>query len=215
MTRLPRNPQLVGRRFGRMVAIEETKLGGNSAWVCRCDCGQTKAVRSGHLLSGATRSCGCLKRETSSAIRIQHGFARMGNVRREYRTWQNMKSRCDNPNVKEYQYYGGRGIKVCEHWRHSFVNFLHDMGIAPPGKSIERENNNGDYEPENCRWATPVEQSRNRRTTISLELNGESHVISEWAEIAGVREGRLRQRLNRGWSLVEALSRRKRVNQFE
>lgn len=125
----------------------------------------------------------------------------------EYRNWHNMKNRCVNPNVPEYKYYGARGIKVCERWIHSFRNFYEDMGPRPsPKHSIDRINNDGDYSPENCRWATQTEQSRNTRCNHLLTINGISKTISEWAEMVGIKQNSLLYRIRRGISPEDAIN---------
>lgn len=156
---------LVGRRFGRLIVVR-TKRYPNSkeiSWVCKCDCGRNKIALGGNLRSGATLSCGCLRKEVLSRIKTIHGHAKKGQNSRAYRSWTSMIDRCTNPNYKQWNYYGGRGIKVCRRWR-KFENFLADMGEPPVGTSLDRyPNKNGDYKPNNCRWATAKQQANNRR----------------------------------------------------
>lgn len=153
------------QRFGRLLAVSaEFKRNRRWFWLCRCDCGQSKIVRADHLKRGKVRSCGCLNRELTRMRRLSHGKRKT----KIYAVWNMMNQRCSNPRTDSYEYYGGRGIKV----RYSsFETFLADMGEPPPGRSIDRINNDGHYEPGNCRWATAKEQRANRRDSIKRLLD--------------------------------------------
>jgi hypothetical protein len=136
----------------------------------------------------------------------KHGHAARGGHTGEYQSWVEMIRRCYSPNkVRAYANYGGRGITVCKEWLDSFESFIRDMGPRPAGHSLERIDNNGNYEPSNCRWATPKEQARNRRNSVRLTINGRTMVVSAWAEEAPVCAATIYERLSKGWSAHEAV----------
>jgi hypothetical protein len=163
---------ITNQRFGRLVAKWPAGInaGHHVYWLCLCDCGTVKAIASDHLTNGDTKSCGCLRRKLSAERETKHGHKKRGQVTRTYHTWYSMKSRCHNPNTNRYSNYGGRGITVCKRWL-VFENFLEDMGERPLGTSIDRyPNNGGNYEKQNCRWATSKEQRANQRSRTKTEL---------------------------------------------
>ena len=168
---------LTGQRYGRLTVI----CFGSTRWKCLCDCGETTWVRSNSLRSGNTKSCGCFYREIITAgITRTHGHTSGYAQSKSYSCWDSIKQRCYNPKHKYYKDYGGRGIIVCERWRNSFEKFLADMGIAPIGLSLERINNNGNYEPGNCRWATAKEQVDNRRPVRRIEQFTDNEIETEY-----------------------------------
>ena len=154
--------ELKGQRFGRLVALKRLKAtkSGDILWLCKCDCGNIKEVTGSNLNVGDTRSCGCLRRKSGERF----GYYKNGKAPRTYITWLAMLQRCNNPNDNEYKNYGGRGISICKSWT-KFENFLKDMGKRPKELTLDRINNDGNYEPGNCRWATRAEQAQNRKST--------------------------------------------------
>jgi hypothetical protein len=200
-----------GTRFGRLVIVgffgRRTKSG--CAYLrCKCDCGTVKEIIAQGLLNGFVISCGCRKRELSRDMGI--GCATHGEAHKtpEYLTWQSMRQRCRSPKDKRWDRYGGRGIKVCDRWNNSYPAFLEDMGRRPtPHHQIDRINNDGNYEPENCRWATAKEQSLNRRSNRRITFNGETLCVTEWANRLGLNKTTLMERLNsQKWSIEKALT---------
>ena len=169
---------LSGQRFHWLTVIERASnnKGGKARWLCRCDCGKTTIVQSACLRTGHTKSCGCYGITHS----IIHGEAKHGQRTKEYSAWRTMKDRCLNPRNSRYDSYGGRGIRVCNRWLHNYENFLFDMGRSPEGLTMERIDNNGNYEPGNCKWATQKEQACNRRDNVYIEHNGKVRVKSSW-----------------------------------
>lgn len=196
---------LTGFVFGRLTVAERIMVprGRGTYWRCICACGGEKILFSGAIKAGKTNSCGCILSEFNIARNTRHGMS----YSREYGIWMAAKSRCFRPTNMAYKYYGGRGITMCERWRRSFAAFYADMGPCPPGLSIDRIDNNGNYEPENCRWATRKEQANNRPKGISLEAMGESLNFSEWGRKLGIDPLRISARIRLlGMSVDEALT---------
>ncbi len=175
-------------------------------WLCRCECGTIREVSSATLLHGRSKSCGCLHREVLSELNAKHG----GCDSPEYSSWKGMIARCTNADRKGYDDYGGRGITVCERWsgENGFDNFISDMGPKPsPAHSIDRfPDNDGNYEPGNCRWATEGQQKRNMRSNRMVTFRGKTLCITDWAKEIGIAKETLRARFRKGWSIERALT---------
>lgn len=191
-----------GERFGRLVVIRQSSR--KYYYDCVCDCGKSCVANYYRLMNGSKTSCGCYHIETTRRANSTHGKSRT----RVFRIWQGMIGRCTNQNLPHYKNYGGRGIKVCERWSNSFSAFYEDMGDPPSDMhTIERIDNNGDYTPGNCRWATAKEQARNRRSSTSFQFNENNMTLAEIAERTGMPYGLLEMRVVRyGWSVEDAVS---------
>lgn len=189
---------IVGAKYGRLTVLEnyhpENKV------LCICECGKYKVARATNVYYGGTRSCGCLFKEGNN---LKHG----GKGKRLYIIWKSIRERCNTPSCTNYKNYGGRGIRVCEEWdqylafkmwamTHGYKDYL----------TIDRIDVDGDYEPSNCRWATPKEQNNNKRNNRLLEFNGEIKTMSQWADITGISLKVIHCRLRRGWSVERALT---------
>lgn len=201
---MPKINNFTGKRFGRLVAIKKSSQAldksGHLKWLCRCDCGKNSTVNSSNLKSGNTKSCGCWQKEHCRKIRKDphtHGLSES----KEYRAWRGMKERCTNPKTQGYKHYGGRGITVCEKWKNSFSSFYEDVGPCPSLEhSIDRTNNEGNYEPGNVKWVTRQEQGNNTRANVKVTVKGKTDTLANWCRVLNLNYGRARARLIRGWS---------------
>lgn len=198
---MPQKKDLVGQRFGRLVVRKQGPHEGRSvAWECVCDCGGVSVVTTGRLRSGNTKSCGCGKYVGFEPYhKITHGqaSAQNGKPTRIYQIYKSMVRRCTRSADPAYYKYGGRGITVCARWRHSFENFYADMGERPEGKSLDRIDNDGPYSPENCRWATPLEQGANTRQNRWITAGGMTKHLTGWARHFGVCPSTMWKQLKR------------------
>lgn len=196
---LPTDPRFINMAGCSHGALEVISYAGNSRWNCVCSCGNTSVVSGSNLRNGHTKSCGCLSRKLAADRFRKHDMVNDSL----YPKWSSMKARCSNP---KHARYGGRGIKVCDRWL-SFENFHRDMSPHPPGTQIDRINNDGDYEPSNCRWVTRVENLRNMSRNVFWEFDGRRLCVQEWSEIVGISSKTLRHRVNvYGWSIERALT---------
>lgn len=200
---------LVGKIFGKLEVLSEAepiryKCGLLCARsVCKCECGKTIVTQNRYLKRAGKTSCGCSNRKTGPPTR--HGHASFNAPSSTYQIWANMLQRCYNSKLPNYKDYGGRGIKVCDRWKSSFESFLVDMGERPIGKSLDRfPNNDGDYEPHNCRWATRSEQARNTRQNHVLTVRGKTGCIADLCEQFEIDHELVRARLKRGWEIEMA-----------
>lgn len=184
-------------KFGLWVVVDARQI--DCKVLCRCVCGTENMVNVYNLASGKTNSCGC----AAKPIRARkHGLSKTP----EYQIWKAIKARCYGVNHKNYPKYGGRGIRVCDRWRDSFDSFYADMGPRPSNRhSIDRIDTNGDYSPDNCRWATQVEQTRNTRRNALVTYNGETKTVAEWSTIIGMMSSTLYHRIAAGWSAERAI----------
>lgn len=199
---------LTGLRFGRLVVVDRAGTSKNrqAIWRCQCDCGNVTDVLSISLRRGATRSCGCLLRESASERATARNTTHGARHTRLYNTWRGMRERCINPAHKSYADYGGRGISVCAEWQDFsvFQKWAFASGYQD-GLTIDRIDSNGNYEPTNCRWADSKQQNLNRRNNHLITYKGQTKTVMEWAEQFQINRYTLTMRLKAGWSVEKAL----------
>ena len=204
------NQDIAGKVYACLTVIAEghrRRDNGDSQiiWLCLCECGNVTLCMKQRVLSGGTRSCGCLTRDATFARSFVHGGAARSGKTPTYESWRAMRARCEDSKSLAYERYGGRGITVCERWQ-LFAHFLADMGERPKGYSIERIDNDGPYTPENCRWGTAVEQGQNKSNTIRLAYQGQECTLRELSLISGLEYRILYERIRkRGWSVEKAV----------
>ena len=194
---------LTGKKFGKLQVIKRSNRKG-AYWICKCDCGNISEVYSSNLISGRTVSCGCYLNEIRKTQRTTHGDSKS----RLYNIWTLMKKRCSDKNCKAYQNYGGRGISVCPEWKNdfeSFKNWAINNGYSS-GLTIDRIDNNGNYEPSNCRWADVKTQNNNNRMNVKVTINGETKTLAQWCEYYNTSYVAVRARRLRGWDDIEAIT---------
>lgn len=185
-----------------VVKRAENDKQGRARWECKCSCGNTTIIKSNHLISNRTRSCGCIRVETTKKKNLTHGMSKSV----EYKTWKSMIDRCTNPKCRAFKNYGGRGITICPEWRHNFMAFYNYIGKRPSLKhTIERINNNSGYKPTNVCWATRTEQANNYRRNVNIMLHGWVLNITQWAKFTGIPYFTLRARIRYGWPPAKAI----------
>ena len=196
---------IIGQRFGRLVVLSrvENSAGGQARWICECDCGSLTVARGVKLRNGHTSSCGCLQRERAKEAATTHN---MSKTCPEYKVWNGIKRRCFNKAEKCYPRYGGRGITMVDRWL-SFENFLSDMGPRPsPNHSIDRIDNEGNYGPDNCKWADAKEQANNRRSSHFITYDGLTLTVTQWENKLGFPNHTVHSRLRLGWPIEKILT---------
>ena len=198
---------LTGQKFGKLTVLSYSHSDKNhfAYYLCKCECGNTKIVRASNLISGDTKTCGCYNKTTKeNGGRLVHGLSDT----RLYKIWSHLISRCYNPKDRAYKNYGGRGISVCPEWKNdisNFYNWVLENGYKD-NLTIDRINNNGNYEPSNCRFVDDKIQSNNRRNNHPITINNETHNLTEWSRIYNIAHSTVVQRLKRGWSEYDAIT---------
>ena len=196
---------LAGLKFGRLTVIKDdgSRDGKKQIkWLCKCECGNYVYTLGHCLKSGDTASCGCYAKEISRNRFSTHKLSKS----REYRIWKGIKARCDNPKVRSFYLYGGKGISVCDRWNNSFENFLEDMGTCPDGYSIDRINGNIGYDPSNCRWVDIITQNNNRgKFNKRIEINGNTYTVAQLARLSNVSPYTIHSRLRRKKSINDLI----------
>jgi len=201
---MPKLIDLTGQRFARLTVLRRgVTRGPRVHWHCRCDCGVEKDVSGVDMRQGKVKSCGCWRVEDIGNRRRTHGMSST----RTFKCWQGMMRRCYEPARRDFQHYGGRGIRVCDRWREAFENFLADMGEMPVGMSLDRQDHDGDYSPGNCRWINQIAQIENRRNTIWVEMDGQRLTQHAAARALQLPVNSIRRWMKDGLSFEDAAAR--------
>jgi hypothetical protein len=201
---------LTGQKYGRLTVV--CRNGSNESkralWLCKCECGNEITVIGDLLRNGHVQSCGCLRPD----VITKHGCAKHNQVDRLYRVWKQIRNRCNNPNVKGYKYYGGRGIQICDEWNdyENFRKWAIANGYDEKAKwgdcTIDRIDSNGNYKPDNCRWVDMKTQSNNKSTNHYITYNNETHTLAEWERLTGISRSVITCRIKRGWSVEKTFT---------
>lgn len=205
---MPKLIDLSGQKFGRLTVLKRAEnKGKQTAWTCKCDCGNTTVVSACNLKSGHTHSCGCLWDEVVPTVNNELNTRHGETNTKLHKAWRNMRYRCFTPSCEAYGNYGGRGITVCAEWEsyEAFRDWSLNNGFGE-GLSLDRIDNDGDYCPENCRWVSMKVQQNNRRVNHCITFNGATRTIGEWATVTGIGWTTIKERLKRGWSIGDALT---------
>ena len=200
---MPRANIITGEKFGRLTIIRNAGvINKRTHCECLCECGEKRTIAISNLRNGHSQSCGCLARD----INTTHGKSGTPT----YKAWHGMVSRCHNKDHQSYHYYGSRGIFVCRRWRYDYEQFLHDMGTKPNGMSLDREDNDKGYSPDNCRWANTVTQGNNRRNNQIIEHDGEALSYAQWSYRLGGARHLVGNRIKAGWDQITAVTTHKK-----
>lgn len=203
----------IGMAKGNLAVVSVTRVGRGWLCLCKCSCGQVVFMQASRITGYRSRFASCnINGHRYNGTRV-HGHTKRGNNSPTFNCWNSMIQRCHNPLNSSYDRYGGRGVVVCDRWK-LFINFLRDMGIRPDGLTLGRINNDGNYEPSNCRWETRSQQARNRRSSHFIEHNGQRKTIAEWSEITGLSQKAIQQRASAGWASDKILTTPAMKNQY-
>ena len=198
---------LTGQRFGRLVVVSRAtsqRKDRNTFWTCICDCGKEKIIEAPSLKKGRSKSCGCLQKEIVTKRQTKHGLQKANN--RLYGIWSGIKQRCTNPKRNVFRHYGGKGIVICQEWQKfpAFYSWAISNGYAD-NLTIDRIDNNGNYEPSNCRWIPDSAQHRNQTNNKFITVNGKAMLLCDWAKIYGIKASVILNRIRSGWTEEEAV----------